>query len=188
VKTIVSDLRAFAHREESHIESVNAVGAVQSALRFLSHEWKNQVEVTVDLAPDFQVIANRNKLIQVLVNLIQNSLDAFKRNGGSEEPVIRISGSLVDGRARLVIRDNGEGIDAVNLGKVFDPFFTTKEVGQGMGLGLSICYRIMESFKGRISVSSERGKFCEFVLEFPADAAEVREETVGGTLGGSAIA
>jgi signal transduction histidine kinase len=68
----------------------------------------------------------------------------------------------------LAIRDNGEGIESRHLDKIFDPFFTTKNVGEGMGLGLSICYSIVQEYKGRISVSTERGKYCEFKLEFPA--------------------
>ena len=68
----------------------------------------------------------------------------------------------------LLIRDNGTGIDAEHLDKIFDPFFTTKDVGEGMGLGLSICYRIVQECDGRISVQNRAGKFCEFTLEFPA--------------------
>ena len=56
------------------------------------------------------------------------------------------------------------------MNKIFDPFFTTKDVGEGMGLGLSICYRIVEGYQGQITVKSEPGKFCEFTLEFPIKA------------------
>ena len=67
------------------------------------------------------------------------------------------------------MRDNGQGIAPEIIGKVFDPFFTTKDVGEGMGLGLSICYRIMQEAKGRITVRTELGKLCEFKLEFPKE-------------------
>ena len=67
----------------------------------------------------------------------------------------------------LVVRDNGEGVEDSNLSKIFDPFFTTKDVGEGMGLGLSICYRIVQQYDGEIRVRSVPGKFCEFTLDFP---------------------
>jgi C4-dicarboxylate-specific signal transduction histidine kinase len=104
------------------------------------------------------------------VNLVQNSLDALesKKFDNGERPTIRIDGKMTDGRSLLTVHDNGPGIENQHLDKIFDPFFTTKDVGKGMGLGLSICYRIMEQFDGRISVRTEPGKFCEFTLEFPA--------------------
>jgi len=89
----------------------------------------------------------------------------------AERPSISIEGRAEAGRHLLIVRDNGEGIAAADLDKVFDPFFTTKEIGQGMGLGLSICYRIVREYEGQIRVHSEPGKFCEFSLEFPARAA-----------------
>ena len=67
-----------------------------------------------------------------------------------------------------MIGDNGTGISPEHLDKIFDPFFTTKDVGAGMGLGLIICYRIVQEMEGRISVRTELGKFAEFTLEFPA--------------------
>ena len=58
----------------------------------------------------------------------------------------------------MIVRDNGPGIDAEHLDKIFDPFFTTKDVGEGMGLGLSICYRIVQECEGKISVAHRAGK------------------------------
>jgi two-component system sensor histidine kinase PhcS len=67
----------------------------------------------------------------------------------------------------VAVRDNGPGIPANHLAHIFEPFYTTKDVGKGMGLGLSICYRIIEEVGGRITVNTEVGRFCEFVLDFP---------------------
>ena len=65
---------------------------------------------------------------------------------------------------------------ARHVDKIFDPFFTTKDVGEGMGLGLSICYRIVQEYDGRIQVKTEPGKFCEFTLEFPGERIEIRKD------------
>ncbi|SPE54363.1 PAS/PAC sensor signal transduction histidine kinase (fragment) [Verrucomicrobia bacterium] len=100
---------------------------------------------------------------------MQNSLDALKGKAfEGEQPAVWIEGRVEGGKSLLIVRDNGSGIESHHLDKIFDPFFTTKDVGEGMGLGLSICYRIVQECEGRISVRTERGKFCEFTLEFPA--------------------
>jgi len=174
VKNIVSDLRTFTHPDGEQLDDVDLNEVVNTALRFLSHEWKTDVQVQTHLPVPFIIRANKSRLIQVVVNVLQNSLYAVKRKTfkeGAEQPSISIEGRSQGGRHLLIVRDNGEGIAAADLDKVFDPFFTTKEVGQGMGLGLSICYRIVREYEGQIRVQSEPGKFCEFSLEFPARAA-----------------
>jgi C4-dicarboxylate-specific signal transduction histidine kinase len=169
VKTIVSDLRMFTHPDTEQRDQVEVAEVVASALRFLSNEWKDAVRIEQKF-PDHQTIwANKNRLIHVVVNLLQNSLDALKtKTFAGGQPAIRIEGRVENGSSLLVIRDNGPGIDPEHLDKIFDPFFTTKDVGEGMGLGLSICYRIVDEYDGRIAVKTERGEFCEFTLEFPA--------------------
>jgi two-component system sensor histidine kinase PhcS len=103
-----------------------------------------------------------------MINLLQNGMDALKKKDfATDKPSIEITGLLKEDTYQLIIRDNGPGINPENVNRIFDPFFTTKDVGEGMGLGLSICYRIMEAHQGRIVVNSEPGQFCEFTLEFP---------------------
>lgn len=168
VKTIVSDLRSFSHPETESRDPIKVAEVVESALRFLSGEWKNKVTIEPSVDPHQTIVANQNKLVHVVLNLLQNSLDALKTKPFPDEtPTIWIEGRVEHGVSRLVIRDNGPGIEPKVLDKIFDPFFTTKDVGQGMGLGLSICYRIVQDFGGRIAVRTEPGKFCEFALEFP---------------------
>jgi signal transduction histidine kinase len=180
VKNIVCDLRIFTHPDQDGRDNIALAGVVTSALRFLSGEWRDKVEIEVAIADQLTVWANQSKMIQVVTNMIQNSLDALKdKTFVDEKPKISIHGLIEDNRGILKIRDNGPGIDSAHVDKIFDPFFTTKDVGQGMGLGLSICYRIMQECDGRILVNTEKGQFCEFTLDFPLQPA-ASEETEGG--------
>lgn len=169
VQTIVSDLRMFTHPNTEQLDPVPVAEIVTPALRFLSNEWKDMVQIEQKFAAGQTILVNKNKLIQVVVNLLQNSLDALKTKtfANGEKPTVWVEGRVENGRSVLSLRDNGSGIDAKHLGKIFDPFFTTKDVGDGMGLGLSICYNIVQEYGGKISVRTEPGKFCEFTLEFP---------------------
>ena len=169
VQAIVSDLRMFTHPNTEQLDPVPVAEVVTPALRFLSNEWKDVVQIEQKLAERQTIWANKNKLIQVMVNLLQNSLDALKTKSftNGEKPTIWIDGRIENGQSILAVRDNGTGIETKHLDNIFDPFFTTKEVGEGMGLGLSICYSIVQEYEGRISVKTEPGKFCEFTLEFP---------------------
>jgi signal transduction histidine kinase len=169
VKNIVTDLRMFTHPETESRDQVEITEVLSASLRFLSNEWKNKVQIEQKLAEHQTVWANKNKLIHVMTNLLQNSLDALKsKTFANEKPTIWIEGRTEADRSFLVVRDNGTGIAKEHLDKIFDPFYTTKDVGQGMGLGLAICYRIVQDCDGRIQVRTEPGKFCEFTLEFPA--------------------
>ena len=171
VKTIVSDLRMFTHPETESRDQVEVAEVVASALRFLSNEWKDKVQIIQQIAGHQTIWANKNKLIHLVTNLLQNSLDALMmKSFQDEKPAIRIEGRVENGSSILSVHDNGPGIAPVDVDKIFDPFFTTKDVGEGMGLGLSICYRIVQEAGGKISVKTEPGKFCEFILEFPARA------------------
>jgi C4-dicarboxylate-specific signal transduction histidine kinase len=168
VKNIVSDLRMFTHPDTESRDQVEIAEIITSSLRFLSNEWKDKVQIEQHFAEHQTVWGNKNKLIHVIVNLLQNSLDAMRRKTfENEKPTIWIEGRVGDGKSLLILRDNGAGIASEHLDKIFDPFYTTKDVGEGMGLGLSICYRIVQECEGRILVRTEPGKFCEFTLEFP---------------------
>jgi signal transduction histidine kinase len=175
VKNIVSDLRTFTHPESDSRDHVVVADVVAATLRFLGSELKDRIQVEQNLPAHQTVWANRNKLTHVLVNLVQNSIDGLSaKQFAGEQPTVWIEGRVQSGKSVLVVRDNGTGISREHLDKIFDPFFTTKEVGQGMGLGLAICYRIVQDCGGRIRVRTEPGKFCEFELEFPTDDANKR--------------
>jgi two-component system, sensor histidine kinase PhcS len=164
VASIVSDLRNFSHPDRGALESVALTDAINAALRFMSAEMRDRdVTIEVNVPDALLVTGDRNHLIQVLINLMQNAFDAVQK---SSNPCVRFQAFHKDGKVRLTIRDNGHGISAENLSRIFDPFFTTKEVGKGMGMGLSIAFRMMQQMGGGIEARSEPGSHTEFHLFF----------------------
>src|ERR1041385_7936578 len=109
VKTIVSDLRSFSHHENEQVDQVQVSELVTSSLRFLSHEYKEKVVISQNIETGQVIWANKNKLIQVFVNIVQNALDALKEKEFpvEEKPTIAIEGRRGDGKSLLIIRDNG---------------------------------------------------------------------------------
>lgn len=173
VVTITSDLRGFATRTPERRQYFLLKAAVETTLRFFAPVVNSDVPVKVDIAPDLEAQGDRNQFLQVLINLIQNALDAVasKKYLSGETPMISIQAVEDDSTVRIRVRDNGPGIPAEVISHIFDPFFTTKDVGQGMGLGLSICHRIIAEHQGRITVESEPGQHTEFLIELPVPSS-----------------
>ena len=114
------------------------------------------------------------RLEQVVVNLISNALQAME---GCAEKWIEISIDRHQDRLSLCFRDHGPGIPQSELGKVFEPFYTTKKAGQGLGLGLSISYRIIETMDGQLSVANHPLGGAVFTINLPT--ADASASTVG---------
>ncbi len=119
---------------------------------------KKGVRLEVDVKGE--VLADADKLKQVVYNLVDNAIDAC-RQGGS----IKIIGFKKDGRYELKVIDDGIGMNPEDMSKIFDPFFTKKE--EGVGLGLSISTRIVDEHGGWIEVESEPGKGSTFTVILP---------------------
>jgi len=108
-------------------------------------------------------------LQQVLVNLLNNAIDAIIARHGASGGEIRIESAPAENRhVAIRVSDNGTGIRAENLKKIFTPFFTTKPVGKGTGLGLSVCYGIIDKMGGNMSVASEENVGTTFTIQLPA--------------------
>ncbi len=121
------------------------------------------IEIDLKLQKDLpHVLIDPVELEQVIVNLLNNSMDALPGGG-----VIEISARSEGERLHIEVRDNGSGIDPQDIDRVFEPFFTTKPPGKGTGLGLSVCYGVVRSWGGAISVESERGKGTTVHIRLP---------------------
>lgn len=174
VAAIVSDLRTFAHPEDKGSSPVNLGQAVAKASRLMAKQVSDgKALLSCHVPEDVVVLGDENHIIQIVINLLQNSLDALHQHA-SPEISVRVSRDETGSDFLLSVCDNGSGIPEEHVQRIFDPFFTTKEVGQGMGLGLSLCYRMMQGMGGSITVTSQAGTFTEFVLRFKpaAPAAE----------------
>jgi two-component system NtrC family sensor kinase len=123
-----------------------------------------KVEIQEEPIPELPIVkVSSIEVEQVLMNIINNCLDAMERSGGTIRIKTRIQGQYVV----IDVSDTGPGIPPSELARVFDPFFTTKPVGKGTGLGLSICYGIMKNMHGDITVTSREGEGTTFHLYFP---------------------
>jgi len=168
VAAIVSDLRTFAHPENRGSRPVNLHEITRKALRLLNKEISDRSVTLVDEVPEGLIAqGDENHLIQIVLNLVQNSLDALQ---GRAEAQILLKAFEQDSRVLLVVRDNGSGIPQANLAKIFDPFFTTKPVGQGMGLGLSLCYRMIQGIGGEVTVDTAEGSHTQFSISLARPA------------------
>jgi two-component system sensor histidine kinase PhcS len=147
--------------------------AVQSALNFTAHELRN-ISIEQHLNSDLLIQGSRSHIVQILVNLLTNAARAIQPVAASRQGHIRIHGTISHGRLYVTIWDNGIGMDAKTLRRIFEPFFTTRDVGQGMGLGLSICHTIVANHGGQLTAKSQLGEWTELTFDLPlAEASSV---------------
>ena len=167
---IVSDLRSFTRGDEASMMEQNLSEVVESSRRLASSSLSG-VEFTADVDAAMEIEGNEGQLCQLFVNFLQNSTRAIEVKAGETGPFdgkICIRAVAGDGGEILVtLRDNGCGIKDEDMERIYEPFFTKNDIGEGMGLGLSICHRILKQHKAQISVKSEIGNYTEFAIVFP---------------------
>jgi two-component system sensor histidine kinase ChiS len=171
-KRIVYDLSAFSRPGDEDPGAMDLNQSVERALTLLSSSIRErEVRVTAELDLGEPIRGVSGRIEQVILNLIQNAVQASPRG---EESVVR-TGREED-RGVVEIEDRGEGIRPEDRARIFDPFFTTKPVGEGTGLGLSICYRIVEGLGGHISFRSRPGEGTKFTVWMPIATAGGEED------------
>ncbi|MEJ8475038.1 ATP-binding protein [Roseibium algae] len=163
---IARTLKGFSRRSGTDITPVSLRQVIDEALLLLMPQIKQSAVDLRTSLPEGDIIVRGGKirLEQVVMNLVSNALDAVKND---TEPSIELSLSAEDDFAVLMVADNGPGIDVDVLPQIFDPFFTTKEVGSGLGLGLSIAYKIVHDFSGNLTVSNDLSGGARFVMRLP---------------------
>ena len=168
---IIKNLRAFSRQESEPVTRVNLVQVVENSLELSEARLRNEgvaIEWSRPNAPIW-VMGGEVRLGQVLVNLISNAMDAM---ANSPQRRIAISITQSDARVTMEVADTGPGIR--ELERIFDPFYSTKEVGasEGMGLGLSISYGLVQSFGGAIRGRNRAQGGAVFSVELTASQEE----------------
>ncbi|HXZ89362.1 MAG TPA: ATP-binding protein [Candidatus Binataceae bacterium] len=172
IATTLKDLVNFARPAPAERKMLDLNDMISETLRLVAYNKRfGGIRIEPALSPDLMpAFADQNGIQQVLLNLLFNAADAACHEGG----VIRVitenkQRPAGDGSLRVVMRvvDNGCGIAPENVERVFDPFFTTKPAGSGVGLGLSLCQRIVLNNQGTIRMQSEIGAGTTVAISLP---------------------
>lgn len=165
-KTITHRLLGFARRTSVVNEHLQINQIMGEVLKFLESEMLyNRIKATLHLQEDLpDVLSDKVSLQQVFLNIINNAIDAIGKNGE-----ITIRTNLIAGSIRVIIEDNGPGIDENILPHIFEPFYTTKETGKGTGLGLSITFGLIKKLGGDITVRSQPNQGSAFTITIPQE-------------------
>lgn len=170
VINIVRRLKSFARLDEAELKTVDIHEGLEDTLILIHHELKHNITVVKNFGDVPPLSCFPGQLNQVFLNLLINSKQAIKGKG-----TISIATLVKNNKAHIVIKDNGVGIPKEKLRRIFDPGFTTKGRGVGAGLGLSICYQIIQDHRGEIKVESVLGKGATFTVVLPLDLEDILE-------------
>ncbi|MEH6473349.1 MAG: ATP-binding protein [Halopseudomonas sp.] len=162
---ITGQLKTFAYKRPERLVAVSVQKALEQILPMFEERIANeQVELQIERDTPLEVLADQPRLEQVLINLVRNALDAM---ADSEPRQLCIELCQEGPLAVIIVADAGPGLSEEVLEHLFDPFFTTKEVGQGLGLGLSISYGIIRDLDGSIRAVNQPDGGARFQIKLP---------------------
>jgi two-component system, NtrC family, sensor kinase len=171
ITSIVKSLRNFARLDQADQKEVDLHEGIDSTLLLLEYRLGNGITVDRQFGALPKIQCFPAQLNQVFMHLINNAIDALddrQQQAPDLQAKITITTRVVDAdRVELQISDNGVGIPADITGQIFNPFFSTKSVDTGKGLGLSICYRVVQAHCGTIEICSVSGSATTVTVQLP---------------------
>jgi len=167
VAGIVNKMLTFARQYKPQRDYVSINDLIANTLALRAYELKtHNIKVITRLDPELPAtIADGGQLQQVFLNLIVNA--ETEMSLAHDKGRLSIKTEKIDNAIRISFKDDGPGIAKENMDKIFNPFFTTREVGEGTGLGLSMCHGIIAEHNGQIYAKSKSGKGATFIVELP---------------------
>lgn len=162
---VVRALLDLTQQETYTFNLIDINQSIRSAVQLVKHQLVGgAVELNLFLSPELPLIqASEDHLQGMWLNLLFNARDALTENRGR----ITITSEQQGNYIVVTVQDDGVGIPEDRLSRVFEPFYTTKDPGDGTGLGLSVCHRIVRQHGGKIQVQSEQGRGTEFIVSLP---------------------
>jgi signal transduction histidine kinase len=169
---ITRRLLSFARQNDATTTRVNLHKIITEVLSFLGKEPEyRSIAICIDIEEGVSdIVTDKGKLQQVLLNIIKNGFAAVEDGGH-----LWIKARMLEGAVEVTIQDDGCGIPQEDLVKIFEPFFTTKGGRGGTGLGLSITYGLISELGGAIRVASEKDKGTSFIITLPLKMATTKE-------------
>ncbi|MFC1816652.1 response regulator [Thermodesulfobacteriota bacterium] len=178
-KDVVSQILSFARKSISKRKPVQIGPAIRGTLKLI----RASIPTTIAIRPNIScesetVMADSTQINQILMNLCANARDAMKEEGGvlevklkntilDERSATRYEGLMPGNYVKLIVTDNGTGIDSSIIARIFEPYFTTKSLAEGTGMGLAVAHGIVKSHDGAIRVQSELGRGTTVEVLFP---------------------
>ena len=166
---VVRGLLDFARQEQYSFTMGELSESIQEALDLVNYQLQSsKIIVARDIDATLpQIVASWEHLKSVWLNLLLNARDALLHTNDNRQIDV-IARSVKDGQAvQVLFRDNGKGMNTAETLHIFEPFYTTKGPGQGTGLGLATCHRIVEQHGGEITVASVMGEGTTFFITLP---------------------
>jgi signal transduction histidine kinase len=166
LERIAGDLRVIASPDAPAEELVDPGEAVQSAFLLARSRFPSLPRLDIEVEPGPPIESVGRMLIQGLVPVVENAVQASGPGG-----TVKVRIRQIEGGVEISIQDSGPGIPPEVLPRVFDPFFSTRPLGQGMGLGLSVAYGIVHGLGGDIQVESRPAEGAQFRVRMPRRGA-----------------
>jgi len=164
IAAIVADLKGFSRLDGEGEEPTDVGELLERVGKLGTLAPGRRVALEYDLAPGLPAVTcDPARLGQAFLNLLTNACQASEDGGR-----VRLAAGPAEGGVRVTVSDAGPGIPADVLPRVFEPFFTTRPVGQGTGLGLTVCRDTVSAYGGRIEVDSQPGRGTTFRVFLPA--------------------